>query len=173
VKRSLQIAIALGLAVAFAVAGYAVYQWRLGLDAGGGERLFATSLMAPDGGLQPLAQWRGKVLVVNFWATWCAPCREEIPELIKYQQRHGTRGLQVIGIAADTATRVAPYAKEIGINYPLLVGGMEVIDFARDLGDIKAVLPFTLVVDREGRIRSRTIGVIKPQDLDAVVLSLL
>src|SRR5262249_5123034 len=158
--------IALVLAMAFAVAGYAVYHWRHGPDADGGKRLFAVSLAGLDGQLEPLAQWRGKVLIVNFWATWCTPCREEIPLFVSYQERHTGRGLQVIGIAADTPVRVKPYAREMGMQYPLLTGGMEIIDFARDLGDAAAVLPFTLVVDREGRIRARKVGLVKPEDLD-------
>src|SRR6478609_7341682 len=111
-----------------------------------GNMVLGAKLMGVDDQVHPLEQWRGKVLVVNFWATWCAPCREEIPGFVKFQQQYGTRGVQIVGIAIDTAERVAPYVQEIGINYPILVGGIETMDFARQIGNRAGVLPFTVVI---------------------------
>src|SRR5687767_5345616 len=88
-----------------------------------------------DGVPQALAQWRGKVVVVNFWATWCAPCREEIPLLVKLQARHRDRGLQLVGIAIDRPDKVRPYAKEMGMNFPILIGNLEAVDLAKVLGN--------------------------------------
>src|SRR3954469_22630727 len=129
--------------------------------------------MGIDDRLQPFEQWRGKVLVVNFWATWCAPCREEIPELIKFQDRFRADGVQFVGVAIDQKERVVPYAKDMGINYPLVVGGMETMEFARQLGDRATVLPFTLVIDRAGKVQVSQIGILKPEKLEAVIRPLL
>ena len=71
-----------------------------------------------EGREQALGQWQGKVLVVNFWATWCAPCREEMPEFVRAQAELGGKGLQFVGIAVDQADKVRQFAQEIGINYP-------------------------------------------------------
>jgi thiol-disulfide isomerase/thioredoxin len=165
-------------AVVFAVAGLVVFQWRFGrVDApdpvASGQHLFAARLAGVDGSLQSIEQWRGRVLVVNFWATWCAPCREEIPGFIKFQNSHGSRGVQFVGIAVDTPERVSIFAKDLGINYPLLVGGIETMELARELGDRSGVLPYSLVLNREGRVVASIIGVLKPERLEDAVLPLL
>jgi thiol-disulfide isomerase/thioredoxin len=82
----------------------------------GGDALLAVSLPDAAGTPQTLGQWRGKLLVVNFWATWCAPCREEMPMFVKAQADHGGRGLQLVGIAVDDAAKVRQFASEIGVN---------------------------------------------------------
>ena len=169
------------LAVGFAAAGYLVYQWRSGAFGDGspanaaatGEVLLAAKLLGLDGQPHSLAQWRGKVLVVNFWATWCTPCREEIPVFIKFQDQYAARGVQYVGIAIDQIERVVPYAKEMGINYPLLIGGFETMDFARQLGNRSGVLPFTLVVDRGGKVVTTVVGVVRPEKLENLLLPLL
>ena len=120
-------------------------------------------------------RWRsgaGKILVVNFWATWCAPCREEIPVFIKFQELYRGRGVQFVGIAIDHKDRVAPYAEDIGINYPVLVGGIETMDFARQLGNRLGVLPYTLVIDRSGKVATAVVGVLKAERLDPLLRSL-
>ena len=166
-------------ALVFAAAGYFVYQWQSGaaddfLDpVATGQRVLAAKLTGLDGQLQPLDQWRGKVMVVNFWATWCAPCREEIPGFIKFQEQYATRGVQFIGIAIDLQARVVPYIKEMGINYPVLIGGFENMDFARTLGNRLGVLPFTLVIDRSGKVTSTIVGVLKPEKLEYLLKPLL
>ena len=138
----------------------------------------ATSLMAlalPDvsGKEQRIDQWRGKVLVVNFWATWCAPCREEMPEFIKAQTEFGGKGLQFVGIAVDQADKIAQFEKEIGLNYPSLVGGFGAMELSRVLGNKVMALPFTIVVDRKGDIALTQLGVLKPDKLAAIVKQLL
>lgn len=165
-------------AIVFAAAGVLAYQWRAGSfepapDPVAGQRMFTAKLNGLDGGVQTLEQWRGKVLIVNFWATWCGPCREEIPEFIKFQASHGSRGVQFVGIAVDTPERVAIYAKEMGINYPLLVGGLETMELARELGDRAGVLPYSLIIDRSGRVVTTVVGVLKPEKLEKALLPLL
>lgn len=129
--------------------------------------------MGLDDQPQTLEQWRGKVLVVNFWATWCAPCREEIPGFIKFQDQFGARGVQFVGLAIDQKERVGPYARDIGINYPVLVGGLDTMDFARQTGNSRGVLPFTLVIDRSGKVVTTEIGVLRPEKLESLLKPLL
>ncbi len=176
-SRRGQALVLVALAAAFACAGFLFYQWRAG-DLGNargaaGEVLFASTLKGLDGQQQTLDQWRGRVLVVNFWATWCAPCREEIPVFIEFQRKYADRGVQFVGIAVDQIERVRPYARDIGINYPVLIGGMEAIDLARSVGNRAGVLPFTLVIDRQGAVSQAMIGIVKPERLQEIVTPLL
>src|SRR3981081_2848901 len=90
--------------------------------------LLSVSLPDTSGQQQSLGQWRGKVVVVNFWATWCAPCREEMPEFVKIQRELGPRGLQFVGIAIDQAEKVEQFARELDLNYPALIGGFGAVE---------------------------------------------
>jgi thiol-disulfide isomerase/thioredoxin len=176
-KRAHAIALFAAVALAAAGGGAAYHLW-LGADSGPGsaavaERLYATRLPDMKGNPQPLEQWRGRVLVVNFWATWCAPCREEIPGFVRLQERHGGRGLQFVGIAIDQSGKVADFAREFGINYPLLIGGMESLDLLREAGNRQAVLPYTVLIDRQGRVASRQPGGLTESRLEELVKPLL
>jgi len=135
--------------------------------------LLALTLPDPSGRPQPLSQWQGKVLVVNFWATWCGPCREEMPDLVRAQKEYGAKGLQIVGIAADDADKVQQFAKEIELNYPALIGGYAAIDLSKDLGNSLVALPFTLVVDRHGKVAYTHLGPVKPDKLRDVITKLL
>ena len=135
--------------------------------------LLALTLPDPSGHPQALSQWRGKVLVVNFWATWCAPCREEMPEFVKAQGELGSKGLQFVGIAVDEPDKAERFASEIGLNYPVLVGGYGAIELSKTLGNRVVALPFTIVVDRQGRVAHTQLGPLKPAQLTAIVTKLL
>ena len=105
-----------------------------------------------------LDRWRGQVVVVNFWATWCPPCREEIPGLIDVQRKQGPNGAQIVGIAIDSADKTREFATNVGINYPTVIGGMETIDLVRALGNKSGGLPFTVVLDRAGKVADTHLG---------------
>lgn len=105
-----------------------------------------------------LADWQGKALIVNFWATWCAPCRREIPLLAKLQQDHGPEGFQVIGIAVDFRDKVLAYAEEMQIDYPILIGEQDALDAAAAFGVEVIGFPFTIFTDRRGRIVAAHMG---------------
>jgi len=111
-----------------------------------------------DGKMRSLQDWTGKSLIVNFWATWCAPCRREIPLLEKIQVEYGPEGFQVIGIAADYRDKVIAYADEIGLKYPLLIGEQEALDAATAFGVEAVGFPFTIFADRQGRIVAAHVG---------------
>ena len=135
--------------------------------------LLALSLPDVAGKEQSIGQWRGKVVVVNFWATWCAPCREEMPEFMRAQTEFGAHGLQFVGIAVDQADKAEQFAKELGLNYPTLIGGFGAIELSKTLGNRLVALPFTVVVDRQGKVAHTQLGPLKPQQLRAIVSKLL
>ena len=135
--------------------------------------LLALSLPDVAGKEQSIGQWRGKVVVVNFWATWCAPCREEMPEFVRAQTEFGAKGLQFVGIAVDQADKVAQFAKELGLNYPTLIGGYGAVELSKTLGNRLAALPFTIIVDRQGHVVHTQLGPLKPDQLRDIVGKLL
>ena len=157
------------VAAVAAAAGYAYHHWRTARERrrrAAARRLMAASFPISKGKPQALEQWRGKVVVVNFWATWCAPCREEIPMFVRLQEEHRNRGLQFVGIAIDQPDKVRPYAAELGMNFPVLVGGLDAMDLARQLGNRAGVLPFTVVVDRDGKIAHTEVGAAKEEKIE-------
>jgi thiol-disulfide isomerase/thioredoxin len=110
------------------------------------------------GQLKSLQDWPNQALIVNFWATWCAPCRREIPLLQQMQRDHGAEGFQVIGIAVDFRDKVLAYADEMKIEYPLLIGEQEALDAAAAFGVEAVGFPFTVFSDRQGRIVTAHMG---------------
>ena len=138
-----------------------------------GSAVLALVLPDVDGRQQSLSQWRGKVLVVNFWATWCAPCREEMPHFIAAQAKDGAKGLQFVGIAVDQVDKVREFAQEIRLNYPSLIGGVGAIELSKALGNELAALPFTIILDRSGSVVHTQLGPLKAAQLDALLDRLL
>lgn len=120
--------------------------------------LLETRLPDAQGREQALVQWRGRILVVNYWATWCGPCREEMPMFSALAGRYAAKGVQFVGIAADGPDKVAAYARETPVAYPLLVGGQDIIKPTADFGNGPLGVPFTVILDREGKVRSAVLG---------------
>jgi thiol-disulfide isomerase/thioredoxin len=159
-----------------AAAGYTYNWWRTapaGQAQHGLAELTGARLPDLDGTPQSVSQWRGKVVVVNFWATWCAPCREEIPMLVRLQEKYAARGLQLVGIAIDQPDKVRPYAAEMRMNFPILIGSADGIELTRQLGNKAGVLPYSVVLGRDGKIASREVGALKEPRIEALLLSLL
>lgn len=122
-----------------------------------------------DGQLRSLQDWPGQALIVNFWATWCAPCRREIPLLKQLQQDHAGDGVQVIGIAIDFRDKVLAYAEEMQIDYPLLIGEQEALDAAAAFGVTTVGLPFTVFSDRQGRVVTAHLGELTAAQADLIL----
>ena len=99
-----------------------------------------------------IRSWPGKSMIVNFWATWCAPCRREIPLLRELQKQHGAEGFQIVGVAVDIREDVAKYAQEIGIDYPVLIGEQDGLDAVNKFGQGSIGFPFTVFTDNQDRI---------------------
>lgn len=126
-----------------------------------------------QGRLHRLGEWRGKVLVVNFWATWCLPCREEMPEFVNLQKELGGRGLQFVGIAIDEAEAVSDFLEEVPVNYPILLGDEQTPEWSKSLGNRMEALPFSVVFDRGGVPVYRHTGVFGRSKISEVVIPLL
>ena len=126
-----------------------------------------------DGQMQAVSQWQGKILVINFWATWCPPCLEEIPEFIQLQQAYQAHNVQFVGIALDDQKAVADYLQRININYPMLIAGDEGEQLARQLGNMIQAVPFSVIVNQQGQIVHRQSGELSKQQFLKVVQPLM
>jgi thiol-disulfide isomerase/thioredoxin len=167
-----------GVATLALAGGIGLQLWRLGLLGGppaavAGEWVLAAQFSDLKGQPQTLSQWRGKVMVVNWWATWCAPCREEMPIFVELQRKYGDRGLIFIGLAVDQKARVESFAREFGINYPLLLGEVASIDLARRLGNSAGGMPYSVVIDRQGRVAFTHLGAVKQPEFEKRLAELL
>jgi peroxiredoxin len=97
-------------------------------------------------------QWRGRILVLNYWATWCFPCREEMPGFSRLQDNFTNKGVQFVGISIDEAAKIIEFQKETPVSYPLLIGDMKTMTNSAELGNSRQALPFTVVFDRNGQL---------------------
>lgn len=122
-----------------------------------------------DGNPRSIRSWEGKSMIVNFWATWCAPCRREIPLLRKIQSEHGAEGFQVLGIAVDFRDDVLKYAKEIGIDYPLLIGEQDGLEAVGKFGRGSLGFPFTVFTDNQQRLVLFHLGELHPPQAELML----
>jgi len=120
-----------------------------------------------------IAEWRGKVVAVNFWATWCAPCREEIPLFMEVRRERASQGFEVVGIAIDNAAKVAEYARNVAISYPILIADGSGLELIRKLGNASGGLPYTSFLDRGGRPVRSKLGALKRPELEDLLSQLL
>jgi len=129
----------------------------------------------PDlqGNLHKNAEWDGKIVVVNFWATWCPPCIKEIPVFMDLQKQYGKKGLQFIGIAIDKKREVIDFMETLAINYPVLISESDGIALSQAFGNYLGALPFTAVINREGKIVFRRPGEIDLEMAEKEILPLL
>ena len=132
----------------------------------------AFSLPDVTGKQRNINEWQGKILIINFWATWCPPCLKEIPEFIKLQNEY-KKDLQFIGIAIEDKQAVEAYLKTININYPMLIGGDEGIVLSRQLGNIVNAVPFTLIVNQQGQIIHRQPGELSSEKIIEIITPLV
>jgi thiol-disulfide isomerase/thioredoxin len=133
------------------------------------ERLPPFTLADRAGKPRSIAEWQDKSLIINFWATWCAPCRHEIPLLQSLAAEWGGRGMQVVGIAVDHRPEVLQYADELKISYPLLIGEQDAMDVAGELGFESPVFPFTVFTDRRGEVVTLFVGELHKAQADLIL----
>ena len=156
-----------GVGAAAAAAGW-YFGPKLRSDPGAADvgALLSIPLRDLEGHPRTIDKWSGRVLVCNFWATWCAPCREEIPAFNRIHAKMSGIGVQIVGIAIDTVVNIVDFIKILPIAYPVVVGDSGLIELMRRLGNTAGGLPFTVVLDRNGRLVERTLGVISEAALE-------
>lgn len=137
------------------------------------ETLYAMTLPDLNNQSQSLHQWRGKVMVVNFWATWCAPCLEEVPIFVALQDKYRDQGLVFVGISIDQMDKTREFAAKFKMNYPVLIGAFDAVEVSQQAGNSKRALPYTIVLNRKGEIVATELGGVTREKLEAVLKLLL
>ena len=164
----------LGAATAAAAAGAAFGWWRFSPRTGHAQAaateaaptgVWARRFERPAGGELVMAEMRGQPLLLNFWATWCAPCIAEMPMLDAFQRDQAAKGWQVVGLAVDNADPVREFVAKRPLGFAIGLVGFAGADLARELGNSAGALPFSVVFDRQGNIAHKKLGALKPEDL--------
>jgi len=122
---------------------------------------------------QRLENWQGKVIILNFWATWCPPCRREMPGFVELDEEFSQQGLQMIGIAIDEKSAVTDFVDSMGIEFPILIGGNDAITIAKHYGNRHGALPYSVVIDRQGFIRHQIAGELSKNEAIDLIKPLL
>ena len=122
------------------------------------DSLWALKAERPQGGELDLASLRGKPLLINFWATWCAPCVRELPLIDRFHREYGPRGWQVLGLAVDRPAPVAEFLARVKVGFPIGLAGLDGMDLLHGLGNAQGGLPFTVVINAAGQLVQRKIG---------------
>lgn len=157
-----------GLAAASGAAGMGVAWWRYQPNPVGTEAeavFWASQFEGPNGEVVDLAAWRGKPLLVNFWATWCPPCVEELPLLNAFYRAQVSRGWQVLGLAVDQPSAVRSFLQKLPLDFPVGMAGLAGTQLSRDLGNPTGGLPYTVVMGTDGTVLHRKIGKVSESDL--------
>ncbi|MGB0134642.1 TlpA family protein disulfide reductase [Dokdonella sp.] len=124
-----------------------------------GDLVDDTALPDRNGSMRQLSEWRGKLIVLNFWASWCGPCREEMPMLDAMRTQYANRDVEVIGIAAEEAPAALSFLEHNPVSYPILINSpADAADFSLRLGNTQGVLPYTALIDRDGSILATRMG---------------
>ena len=157
-----------GAGIAAAAAGLVVGPLVLQSRSGAAELL---SARFPDlsGRQRSVGEWSGRILVCNFWATWCPPCVEEIPLFVATRARFAAKGVEFVGIAVDNAENVRRFLNRVQVTYPLLISGAAGLELVRRLGNPSGGLPYTVVLDRAGSVAETRLGAYEPPELEATL----
>jgi peroxiredoxin len=160
-------AVGLAAAIAGALSGVLALQSR-----SGAADLLGARFSDLEGRPRRLLEWKGRALLCNFWATWCAPCREEVPLLVAAKEASSDSGSEIVGIGIDSADKIREFAKIYKINYPLLVADATAVELMRGLGNRAGALPYTVALDRSGAVVDRHLGALKEAELSQVLARL-
>lgn len=134
---------------------------------------FAAEFPDTDGQLQAMEKWKGKIIIVNFWATWCPPCLEEMPELSNLQSQYKDQNVVVLGISSDELDKIRQFSAETPVSYPLLSGDIDAMNISESLGNNKGVLPYTVIIKPDGNIANTYFGLVNQSLLEETFLPLL
>ncbi len=190
-KRLVSLTLLAGLVFASGYLGYSLYHYLQqqqdspttqkpanALQATTGEQVLGNrrpefTLPDLDGRQRSITEWDGKVLALNFWATWCPPCLKEVPEFVLLQEKYRAQGLQFIGIALQRPEEVREFVAEHRVNYPILAGELEVVKLAEAYGNHIGALPYTVIIDRDGQIAHVKTGVLPTEEAERAIRPLL
>ena len=136
-------------------------------------QLFSRTLPDQHGKQQALQQWQGKLLVVNFWATWCGPCRDEMPDLQEIYTHYQAQNVLVLGIAADDVAKIREFTKTLPVSYPLVSAEPDTMELSALLGNTRGVLPYTVIIDNHGKIVTSFTGRLNRALIESALLPLL
>jgi peroxiredoxin len=134
--------------------------------------LMQVSMKDSSGKQRKMSEWQGKVLLLNFWATWCPPCVSEMPELVALQNELAGKNLQVVGIGIDSPSNIREFAEKHQITYPLLLGGLEGSELSRQFGNQSGGLPFTILIGPDGSVRQTYMGRLNMEKVRADLASI-
>ena len=137
------------------------------------DALFTTTFINTKGKTQNLKQYQGNIIVLNFWATWCPPCREEMPELTQLHQEYQHKNVMILGIALDELNLVQEFLQSSPVSYPIYVAANPEMDLSDQLGNDKSVLPYTVIIDANGQVIKTYFGRITKSLLETAINSLL
>ena len=137
------------------------------------KAFFANSWQTPDGKPANLENWRNKVLVVNFWASWCPPCVEEMPALDKIAQEYVGKNVLIVGIGIDSPSNIREFLQKTPISYPIVIGGLEGSNLAKQMGNTQGALPYTVIINPQGKSIYTKLGKISEDELKKAINSAL
>ncbi len=152
--------------IAAVAAGYLVRHSHNSSSATAAKQLLALTLPDSNGNTQSLGQWQGKLMVINFWATWCPPCREEMPGFSRLQRKFSGSGVQFLGIGIDSATKIREFSIQTPVSYPLLVGTPGLMEIVSQLGNNAGGLPYTVILGKDGAVQNTRLGAWQESDLE-------
>jgi thiol-disulfide isomerase/thioredoxin len=156
------------VAAAAGLGGAGLAWWRFGADRADARlpaAFWDLEFQSPSAVRVAMASLRGRPLLVNFWATWCPPCIEELPLLDVFYREHQVKGWQVLGLAVDKPDAVREFMTKHPVSFPLAIAGTDGIGLSKSLGNLGAGLPFSVVVGADGTLRTRKMGKVSSQDL--------
>nr|WP_216859903.1 TlpA disulfide reductase family protein [Polynucleobacter sp. UK-Kesae-W10] len=137
------------------------------------KAFFANSWQTPDGKPANSENWRNKVLVVNFWASWCPPCVEEMPALDKIAQEYADKNVLIVGIGIDSPSNIREFLQKTPISYPIVIGGLEGSNLAKQMGNTQGALPYTVIINPQGKSIYTKLGKISEDELKKAINSAL
>ncbi len=137
------------------------------------KAFFANPWQNPDGKPANSENWRGKVLVVNFWASWCPPCVEEMPALDKIAQEYASKNVLIVGIGIDSPSNMREFLQKTPVSYPIMIGGLEGSNLSKQMGNTQGALPYTVVINSKGKSIYTKLGKISEEELKKAINSAL
>ncbi len=137
------------------------------------KAFFANSWQTPNGKTVNTQEWQGKVLVVNFWASWCPPCVEEMPTLDKLQQEFLQQNVLFVGIGIDSPSNIREFLSKTPVDYPIVIGGLEGSNLSKQMGNSQGALPYTIIINSKGKAIYSKLGKISEDDVRSAIKSAL